>query len=149
MIMRMPEKESLKYLESKGYKMTPRHYYRLKKGINEFGIEKIVEMGGTESMINGFMAQHMERIRQMELVQTELWQEYHSCTSHKDRIEALGCIAQIQPLISAYYEATHLVFEKRIMEFERKKGLEMNHYRNSKYDNNPVNKFIDNNKSFL
>jgi len=144
MIMRMPEKESLRYLASKGYEMTPRHYYRLKRGINEFGIEKLVEIGGTESMINGFMAQHMERIRQLELVQTELWQEYHSSTSHKERIEALGGIAQIQPLISSYYEATNLVFGERIREFESKKRLELNPHK-TKMDNNPLNTPKDNN----
>jgi len=144
MIMRMSEKESIQYLASKGYEMAPRHYYRLKKGIKDFDIEKLVEIGGTQSMINGFMSQHLERIQQVELVQAEYWRLYHSSNKHSEKIAALGGIAQIQPLISSYYEATNLVFGERIREFESKKRLELNPYR-TKYDNNPLNTSKDNN----
>jgi len=139
MIMRMTEKESLRYLASKGYEMTPRHYYRLKKEIKEFSIEKLVEIGGRESMINGFVEQHLERIKNLELVNENLWREFHLCETRKDRRETLMYIAELQPYISAYYSATQEVFDRQIREFESKKRLELNPHR-TKYDNHPLNK---------
>jgi len=56
--------------------------------------------------------QHIERIDQLELIQREMWKLYDMEQQPRHKAAILEKIANIQPFLSAYYEATMMVMKK-------------------------------------
>ena len=60
----------------------------------------------------GFVHQHIERIDQLELIQHELWKLYEMEEEPRHKAAILEKIANVQPFLSAYYEATKMVMKE-------------------------------------
>jgi len=100
-IMRMTEIESLSHLKKKGFQISPAKFYRIKKNIEDTKFERLSRIARTE-----FVSQHLERIDQLELVIKEMWRNYDAESNPSKKVVILQSIAQIQPYLSQYYEAT-------------------------------------------
>ena len=102
--MRMTEAESLSYLKKKGFQISPAKFYRIKKDIEGTKFERLSRIANRE-----FVSQHLERIDQLELITREMWRNYHDETNPSKKVIILLTIAQVQPYLSQYYEATVII----------------------------------------
>jgi hypothetical protein len=109
MIMRLSEKESLTYLKDKGFEISVNHFYRLKRKIQESRFDRL-------SLIakQGFVDQHLERIDQLELINSEYWKLYKQEKDNFKKALILEKIAELQTYISPYYDASRYVMEQSI-----------------------------------
>jgi len=107
MAMSLSEKETLKMLADKDYKISRRYLYKLKKQIAESRFDRLHLIAKT-----GFVDQHLERITQLELIQEQMWK----CYNNKDYkgMDALLKIAELQSYISPFYEASKWIMEEQI-----------------------------------
>lgn len=103
MVMRLTERESLEYFKEQGYQISCRQFYRIKKNIKESRFERLSEIA------KGFIDHHLQRMDTLELVNSEMWRKYRA--GDYKALDALSKIAEAQPLISNYYDATKLVVE--------------------------------------
>jgi hypothetical protein len=113
MVMKLSEKESINYLNDRGFKVSVQYYYKLKKSIKESRFDRLTLIAKSQ-----FVDQHLERIDQLELVNQEMWAKYRE----KDykAMDALLKIAELQTYISPYYDASRYVMEKSIQDDKEK-----------------------------
>jgi hypothetical protein len=57
------------------------------------------------------MSQHLERIKQLELIIKEMWLNYNNEENPSKKVIILQTIAQVRPYLSQYYEASKEVME--------------------------------------
>jgi hypothetical protein len=57
----------------------------------------------------GFVAQHLEKIDKLELIEKKMWEEFYKESSPYKRVDILVQIANIQPFLSACYDSTRYV----------------------------------------
>jgi hypothetical protein len=107
--MRLKGHESLAYLKANGKEITLQHYYKIKGHLDANKLKRLHEIGQF-----GFEDQHLERIDTLEHVQELLWKNYWKVHLNKPdtALRILREIREIQPYLSAYYEATRHVIEK-------------------------------------
>ena len=107
--MRLKGKESLAYLKANGKEITLEHYYRVKGKLDGEKLKRLNEIGQY-----GFVDQHLERIDNLELIQELLWKNYWRVHLEKPdtAYRILKEIRELQPYLSAYYEATKHVIQK-------------------------------------
>lgn len=108
-VMDLKEPYALAYMKSEGHGMSRATYYR-EKGKLEASINKRL----FEVAQKGFVMQHMQRIDQLEHIEREYWENYITLKGRKQEYSAckiLEMIANLQPLLSSYYEATKEVME--------------------------------------
>lgn len=120
--MRLTERQSLAYLNSEaiGFSMSVRTYYREKRQITKLKFTRLALIASS-----GFQDQHIERIDNLEMIQKLMWQNYHQCTNAFQRVLILEKIKEMQPYLSAYYDATREVMERNIPEANtRRNGKE-------------------------
>jgi hypothetical protein len=117
MVMKLSEKESLQYLNDRGFDISAQYLYRLKKGIQHSRFDRL-------SLIakEGFVDQHLERIDQLELINSEMWKSYRNEKDNFKRVLILEKIAELQTYISPYYDASHYILEKSITRNESEKN---------------------------
>lgn len=115
MVMRLTEKESLDYFKEQGYQISCRQFYRIKKNIKESRFERLSEIA------KGFIDHHLQRMDTLELVNSEMWRKYRA--GDYKALDALSKIAEAQPLISNYYDATKLVVEDHQAKIREDKEL--------------------------
>ena len=108
--MRLKGKEAIAYLQAHGITISIQHYYKVKGQLEKDKLSRLHEIGKY-----GFVDQHLERIDNLELVQELLWKNYWKVHLGKPDValRILREIREIQPYLSAYYEATKFVIEKR------------------------------------
>jgi hypothetical protein len=108
-VMKLSEKESLQYLQDKGFKISSPYYYTLKKKILQSRFDRL-------SLIakQGFVDQHLERIDQLELINQEYWKLYEATKDTFKKALILEKIAELQTYISPYYDASRYVMEHSI-----------------------------------
>ena len=111
--MGLDRKETMQFMEAKGFKMNERTYHRLKREISETTIKRIHEIAAH------MRERHLERIDQLDVIQSELWQNYHLAEKMSDKISILRQLTELQVYISAYDDAT-----RNIMELAQKQGIE-------------------------
>jgi len=113
-VMKLSDKESLEYLDTKGFQISRQHYHRIKKNIKESRFDRLTLIAKSQ-----FVDQHLERIDQLELVNQEMWTRYRE----KDykAMDALLKIAELQTYISPYYEASKWIMEESIKKNEQTK----------------------------
>jgi hypothetical protein len=104
MTMRLSTKKSLEYLKEHGFDMSQRNYFRQKKKIQSLKLKRLYHIAKI-----GFEEQHLERIDQLKLIQELMWQNYDACKDPYQRSKILRAIADVQPVLSAYYDSTHHV----------------------------------------
>jgi hypothetical protein len=71
MLMRLTQNESMQYLHDKGFEISVPQFYRIKRSIQQSRFLRL-------SLIakQGFVDQHLERIDQLELINSEYWKLY-------------------------------------------------------------------------
>lgn len=118
MIMKLPEKEALEYLNDPrlGFSIKARKYWEIRKQIRESRHERLAHIAK-----EGFVDQHLERLAQLELVNEEMWKQYKA--GNFKGIEALGHIAEVQNLIAQFYDSSQQVMENSISMAEQEKPL--------------------------
>jgi len=109
MCMRLSEKDSLKWLKQHGYDIKQATFYKIKAHIK----------GSTEKRKfdltrEGLWEQHLERIDQLETILKLTWQNYHMEDLPSRKVRILETIANLQPLLSTYYQASQKVTEHDI-----------------------------------
>jgi len=73
MLMKLSEKESLAYLKDKGFEISFQHFYRLKKSIQQSRFDRLSLIAKSQ-----FVDQHLVRIDQLELINSEMWTLYRN-----------------------------------------------------------------------
>lgn len=114
--MRLSVRESLAWLSSHGHDMKEAKYHRLKAKI-----EASVDKRKFNLMSKGLLEQHFERIDQLETIQKLSWENYHREVNPYRKTKILESIRTIQPLLSAYYNAT-----QDVIEYDIRKGVRSN-----------------------
>lgn len=104
MTMRLSTIKSLEYLKEHGFEMSRRNYFRHKKKVQSLKLKRLYHIAK-----NGFEEQHLERIDQLKLIQELMWKNYDDCNDAYQWSKILRAIADVQPLLSSYYGATHQV----------------------------------------
>lgn len=59
----------------------------------------------------GFEDQHINRLDKLDMIEKEMWLNYEKIENPYQKINALEKIANLQPIISAYYDTTRYVLE--------------------------------------
>ena len=125
--MRLTEKESLEYLKDNGFEISDTILYREKNNLEKTKLKRLYQIAKY-----GFEEQHLERIDQLEMIQRLMWQNYNACKLPYQRVIILEKIANIQPYLSSYHDATKEVMKEsnymkkyNIPEFETRKMMLM------------------------
>jgi hypothetical protein len=109
MIMKLSQKESLAYLKDKGIEISVPYYYRLKKNIQTSRFDRLNLIAKTQ-----FVDQHLERIDQLELINSEYWKLYRETKDTFKKTLILEKIAELQTYISPFYDASMYVMQKQV-----------------------------------
>lgn len=111
--MRLKGREALAYMKANNNEISEKHYYKVKGHLNATKLKRLHEIGQF-----GFEDQHLERIDTLEQVQELLWKNYWKVHLNKPdtALRILREIREVQPYLSAYYEATRHVIEKEYEE---------------------------------
>ena len=109
MVMRLSEKESMQYLSDRGFRISVPYYYKLKKQIEESHFDRLSLIAKSQ-----FVDQHLERIDQLELINSEMWTLYRNEKDNFKKVLILEKIAELQTYISPYYDASRYVMEQSI-----------------------------------
>lgn len=104
--MRFTEQQSLAYLKANSIDISRTWFYRIKGRLEAQKLSRLYEVAKI-----GFVDQHLERIDQLEIIQQEMWKLYHLEQGPFKKACILEKIANVQPYLSAYYEATKMVVE--------------------------------------
>ena len=107
-IIRLKDNESLEYLAANGHEVSRMTYYRIKRRVEEKKLALLYEIAKI-----GFVHQHIECIDQLELIQREMWKLYDMEEEPRHKAAILEKIANVQPYLPAYYEATKMVMKER------------------------------------
>jgi hypothetical protein len=119
MSMRLTEKESLAFLEEKGYSIGHTELYRLKQEIKQSTQQRLHLIASQE-----FQSQHLERIQTLVTINREMWANYHIEKNPFKRVQILEKIEENQDYLSSYYDSTRWVLEQGAK--LRKKQKEVN-----------------------
>jgi hypothetical protein len=107
-IMKLKLNQCLEYVEEVGYKMSERTYYRKKKQVEDMKLERMRFIAKV-----AYEEQHLERLDKMELIENQMWTNYWREKEPYKKVKILNEIANIQPIVSAYYDATKGLLEDR------------------------------------
>ena len=106
--MRLTEKQSLAYLKEMGFEISPKTYYNDKRKVESLKLKRLYHIAQI-----GFQDQHLERIDTIELCLKLMWQNYNQEPDPYKKFQMLKDIIIVQPYLSAYYETTKLIVEKK------------------------------------
>jgi hypothetical protein len=107
-VMKLKLNQCLEYVEEVGYKMSERTYYRKKKQVEDMKLERMRFIAKV-----AYEEQHLERLDKMELIENQMWTNYWREKEPYKKVKILSEIANIQPIVSAYYDATKGLLEDR------------------------------------
>ena len=99
--------QTLKYLEAQGFPSSKSTIKRDKNFIRKNSLLRLYQIAKV-----GFEDQHISKIEKLEMIEKEMWTNYNNVTDPYKRILSLERIANLQPIISAYYDSTRYVLEK-------------------------------------
>ena len=117
MAMRMDAPEAIKWISARGHKICKDTYYKDIKKLSTRGQKRKFELMG-----EGLWVQHLERIDTLEIIIKLSWENYHHLTREKNWLQSqkvLDAIADMQPLLSQYYEAS-----QGVIEYDRSQGTD-------------------------
>ena len=107
--MRLKGNDAIVFLQAHGVTISLQHYYKVKGKLDKDKLKRLHEIGQF-----GFEDQHLDRIDNLELVQELLWKNYWKVHLGKPDValRILREIREMQPYLSAYYEATKHIIQK-------------------------------------
>jgi hypothetical protein len=108
MRMKLNEEEAMAYLRAEGHPMSVPTWYRIKAWLKRTQLQRLHFIAAI-----GFENQHTTRIDTCELIEKLMWENYNLCQSPFKRVIILEKILNLQPILSAYYDTTRWVLEKR------------------------------------
>ena len=147
--MRFSERESFAYMESKGHKVSKATYYNYLKDISVKTKKRLYEI------CKNFNEHHLERIDSIRIIEKQMWKELHMTRkiiikntdsgydkngkkysrtnedvidiplSPLEKVKILKEIADLQPYISAYEEATQSILEQSIKQFGEEEKIDL------------------------
>ena len=109
MVMRLTQNESMQYLHDKGFTISVPQFYRIKKSIQQSRFDRLNLIAKTQ-----FVDQHLERIDQLELINSEYWKLYRETMDTFKKVLILEKIAELQTYISPFYDASMYVMQKQV-----------------------------------
>ena len=98
-------------MKDNGFSVSRDTYFRHKKKLEEKKLQRLYHIANI-----GFEDQHLQRINDLELIEKKVWEEYNKEKELFKRVQILKDIAQVQPYLSSYYEATKYVIDKKTIE---------------------------------
>jgi len=107
---RLSNQKTLEYLKQFGYDISNNTLKRDRKKIRDNALPRLYAMAKI-----GYVDQHINRIDKMEMIEKEMWANYENITDPYKAILALEKIANLQPILSAYYDSSRYVLEKSNM----------------------------------
>ena len=117
MAMRLDPPNAIKWISARGHKISRATYYKDIKALSTRGQKRKFELMG-----EGLWVQHLERIDTLEIVIKLSWENYHHLANAKSYLQAqkvLDSIADMQPLLSQYFEAS-----QGVIEYDRSQGTD-------------------------
>ncbi len=96
---------ALKWLETKGFKLSVTTYYDNLRRLNKSGAERLFHIG------QQFPAFHADEIEKFLLIESQLYEQYYQEREPLNKARILKMIADIQPLITSLYDSTQYVLE--------------------------------------
>lgn len=96
---------ALKWLDTKGVKLSVAGYYKILKRLNESGAERLFHIG------QQFPAFHADEIEKFLMIESQLYEQYYTEKEPINKARILKMIADIQPLITSLYDSTQYVLE--------------------------------------
>lgn len=106
MRMRLTIEQSLKYMNDVGYNISQSTYSRIKRKIQSAKFQRLYHIAKI-----GFEDQHLDRIDNCELILKLMWENYHDCKDPFKRVIILEKLANVQPILSSYYDITRAVMK--------------------------------------
>ena len=104
--MRFTEKEAIKHLETKGYHMSSRTYYRALGHISAETTKRAFEIA------KSFLEDHINTCDELENIKKLMYKNYKDETRPINKTMILVRITEMIPYITAYREATKKIIEK-------------------------------------
>ena len=120
MCLNLHDKQALAYLSDKGYSISRMELYRLKTEIKENTQERLNLIASSE-----FVSQHIARIDNLKTIEKELWNNYHLQKDPTKRANILMQIAELQPLISSFFDATRYVLQQQIIKKRKQQSSDI------------------------
>ena len=99
--------QAIDYLREQGFEASESTLRRDKNYIKKNSLVRLYQIAKV-----GFEDQHIKRIEKLEMIEREMWTNYNRIVDPYKRILSLERIANLQPIISAYYDSTRYVLEK-------------------------------------
>ena len=109
MCLHISEKDSLSYLQDRGFTISRAEFYRLKNEVKESTNERLNLIASKE-----FLTQHMERIDTLRTILKEMWVNYHNEKNPFKKVQILEKIEENQVYLSSYYDSTRYVLEQNM-----------------------------------
>jgi hypothetical protein len=119
MCLNLSEKDSLAYLDDRGFKISHTELYRIKNDIKSNTQQRLNLIASSE-----FLESHMERIDMLKTIQKEMWANYHLEKSPSKRADILMRLAELQKYLAQIYDSTRYVLQAAI---QRKRKLTAYH----------------------
>ena len=155
--MRLTTQQALQYLQDNGFSVSRATYFRHKRRVEDRKLERLYHIAKI-----GFVDQHLQRIDGLEIIEKMMWQEFNREQDPFKRVQILKDIAQVQPYLSAYYEATKYVVdessntiglkrEQAILDLNQKNNTSLNAVHgkeNQVYENNPGKSITEREEEF-
>lgn len=117
--MRLTTDQALQYLKDNEFPMSRASYFRHKKKLDQMKLKRLYHIAKI-----GFEDQHLERIDNYEIGFKMMWQNVLRERDPYKQNVMIKDILLLQPYLSAYYEATKLIFDKRQEHNERLVGYD-------------------------
>jgi hypothetical protein len=111
MALTRTQKEALKYLADRGFKISRQYLTKLERQIKDNRFDRLNLIAKSQ-----FVDQHLERITVLETIQHEMWTLYNNETNNFKKAEILEKIANLQSYISSYYDSSQYIMQKSIQE---------------------------------
>lgn len=106
--MRLTEIQSLAYLKANEHEIHRATFYRIKGRLEATKLKRLYEIAAI-----GFEDRHVECVDQLRLIEKLMWENYHREEQPYRKTMILKEIKELQPYLSAYYEATKELMKGR------------------------------------
>jgi hypothetical protein len=105
--MQRNTRETLEELKRNGFDISERTLRRDKESIKAKNLIKLYQIANTD-----FQTQHAERIKKLQYIERMMWKDVEECNDPYKKLKMKESIANLQPIISTYIDATYYALKK-------------------------------------